>query len=496
MERVLCQCAACDAKVGLYTNLWLQIGKGYYSPVLDDEAEAAHVVKGSQRDGEEGTLVAECVLQDIACSQCDANIGLKCVSSPVNHVLPSNRVLFRQAAVRVLSRHRGRKPVETQFKVQRVLKIKEASTPAAAGPPAPVFTPTSHVEPFESSSAPEIFERMQAELDLQRGDLDRIDTAAFSVVSSFNTSVTRIDMELEKLGDTMRSLRRELEANRNDISPIKSTLDELEARSNDKTVVRGLEEQMEIADAALAAVRQLAQEAHIRENELQSELQSTKKDVRLLQEEAVVLSREVATAKQAAEKSATAAATHAQDMAVLRSEMRQMRETLRKQERHVDNAPSHSADEVQILSSNISKLASRMSDFSNLQMHLDLFSLRLQRLEGRPVEQSKRPADDLDAVPGSSPTSRKRPARAVEPDPVLETPSRSIVVDDIEDTVHVAANSPRQRRPSTARQQAKHPLSSGSKASRVANTGTPGRRGVRRTLPAASYDHIYTPPDD
>jgi hypothetical protein len=337
---------------------------------------------------------------------------------------------------------------------------------------------------------------MQAELDLQRGDLDRIDTAAFSVVSSFNTSVTRIDMELEKLGDTMRSLSRELEANRNDISPIKSTLDELEARSNDKTVVRGLEEQMEIADAALAAVRQLAQEAHIRENELQSELQSTKKDVRLLQEEAVVLRREVATAKQAVEKSATAAATHAQDMAVLRSEMRQMRETLRKQERHVDDAPSHSADEVQILSSNISKLASRMSEFSNLQMHLDLFSLRLQRLEGRPVEQPKRPADDFDAVPGSSPTSRKRPARAVEPDPVLETPSRSIVVDDIEDTVHVAANSPRQRRPSTARQQAKHPLSSGSKASRVANTGTPGRRGVRRTLPAASYDHIYTPPDD
>jgi hypothetical protein len=59
MERVLCQCAACDAKVGIYTNLWLQIGKGYYCPVLNDEAEAAHVVKGSQRDGEEGTLVAE-----------------------------------------------------------------------------------------------------------------------------------------------------------------------------------------------------------------------------------------------------------------------------------------------------------------------------------------------------------------------------------------------------------------------------------------------------
>lgn len=59
METVFCECKKCDAAIGRFTNLWTQIGKSYFSPVMEPEDDLAVQYQGTVRIGEQGTLVAE-----------------------------------------------------------------------------------------------------------------------------------------------------------------------------------------------------------------------------------------------------------------------------------------------------------------------------------------------------------------------------------------------------------------------------------------------------
>lgn len=59
METVFCECKKCDAAIGRFTNLWTQIGKSYFSPVMEPEDDLAVQYQGSVRIGDQGTLVAE-----------------------------------------------------------------------------------------------------------------------------------------------------------------------------------------------------------------------------------------------------------------------------------------------------------------------------------------------------------------------------------------------------------------------------------------------------
>jgi hypothetical protein len=59
METVFCECKKCDAAIGRFANLWTQIGKSYFSPVMEPEDDLAVQYQGAVRIGEQGTLVAE-----------------------------------------------------------------------------------------------------------------------------------------------------------------------------------------------------------------------------------------------------------------------------------------------------------------------------------------------------------------------------------------------------------------------------------------------------
>jgi hypothetical protein len=59
METVFYECKKCDAPVGRFVNLWTQIGKSYFSPVVEPEDDLAVQSHGAVRIGERGTLVEE-----------------------------------------------------------------------------------------------------------------------------------------------------------------------------------------------------------------------------------------------------------------------------------------------------------------------------------------------------------------------------------------------------------------------------------------------------
>lgn len=349
---------------------------------------------------------------------------------------------------------------------------------------------------------------MQAELDLQRGDIDRIDTAAFSVVSSFNTAVTRIDMEMEKLNDTMKNMRRDLEGYQSEMAPLKSGFENLKSSIHDQGSVKRLEERIDSASGAVAAVRKLTQEAQVRENKLQGELQAAKKDLRLLQQETASLRQEVTATKKAAKDSAAASNSAARDIAVLQAEMRQMRDSFeQEQERTKRSNPTssaYSAEEVQILSTSIAKLADRTNHFEALQMQFDLFKPRIQRLEGRvsAVEDSREMSQERIRTKASHVPSglyeeanpRKRHAAGSDTGPAVETPKKRQTV--IKDTVHVATSPV--ARPSAHKQARKETFSSGSSTARLTKTGAVDKRTMKRARKPSwkEADSIYTPPDD
>lgn len=59
METIFCECKKCDAAIGRFANLWTQIGKSYFSPVIEPEDDLAVQYLDTVRIGEQDTLVAE-----------------------------------------------------------------------------------------------------------------------------------------------------------------------------------------------------------------------------------------------------------------------------------------------------------------------------------------------------------------------------------------------------------------------------------------------------
>lgn len=310
---------------------------------------------------------------------------------------------------------RGRNVRDVKPNVHRVLKLKDGTKTAKA--PSSPSTPQGDMDTpsrggfRDDVSGSVVLEQLQADLVLQRDDIDRIDSAAYQVVSSFDSAVSRIDHEMDRLNGTMRDLQRDIDDNREALAPVRTDLEAQMTRANDdtKSLVEGLGSRIKSAADSAGAARERADKAKSGVDTLRADLQAARRDMRTLQGEMTALKKEVAAAKREAPSPEAVASKEeqqkqAREIAVLKSEMRQMRETMKQQaqeqekwaKRRPDPAPipasvSHSPRELEILSSSITRLATRTNQVDSLEMKFDLFEPRMQRLEGR-----------MDAVEGGS----------------------------------------------------------------------------------------------
>ncbi|KAK5654769.1 hypothetical protein OQA88_6805 [Cercophora sp. LCS_1] len=364
MESVYCNCKKCDTTIGLFINLWTRIGKSYYSPIVDPDGELAVRPDGDTRIGETDTLVEECHLQDIVCFDCSAVVGLKCVETPVNHVLDENQVLLRLASVELLSRD-GQ---EVEFKTKRVLDVKEPSKVNTNR-----FTDLPNGSGFNASTFPQFVDlvQLQADLDGQRQDIDRIDNEGFEAVAALDKRVNRIDVTVTKFTDALSNHRRDLVGVQKSITSFKTELGQTKQASQD-AVVAGLEEKLNATDGALTEVRR---DFGTLEGRLRKELSSLRTEIRQCKQGIEELKADV--------RDRVSTHDHAQDMAALRNEMAQMR-------RQMDEMRSRGADraaapfpskELDILTSNISNIRNRASQVETLQMEFEILKGRVERVE-------------------------------------------------------------------------------------------------------------------
>ncbi|KAK1827208.1 hypothetical protein QBC39DRAFT_267529 [Podospora conica] len=385
MESVYCNCKQCSATIGLFVNLWTQIGKSYFSPVIAPDDSPAVLREGASRMGEKGTLVEECHLQDIACASCNVILGLQCLETPVNHVLDEDQLLLRLASVELLTKD-GQ---EAEFNAKRVLDVREPSKVSASN-----FPGASPSSAFGASSFHEIQDLVQIQNDLkaQREDIKRIDSNGFKIVSALDTRVVRIEEQVTKLKDSLGSFRSDIAGTQEDLASLKAEVGEVKRAAQNKGPVAGLEKRLKSTDAALQDIRQDVGALEEKFGELSGvnlELQRQKKEIDALKSDI---------------RSRTLARDHAKDMAALRTEMLQMRRQMDEmRSKTVERvAAPFPAKELDILASNIAKVGARANQVETLQMEFEILKGRIERSE------ASRQASD-DRVAGHTTEARNLP---------------------------------------------------------------------------------------
>ncbi|KAL7810531.1 hypothetical protein V8C44DRAFT_350113 [Trichoderma aethiopicum] len=365
MDLVAVRCAKCDSTLTTLVNFWTQIGKKYITPVayVEDKAEADKIAAtGTVRVGDGGTLVEGC-----------------------------GQIIFRITSILLKPATDLRRKAEP--KIQRILQLR--GQPATTPQPKSSTPLNGRASPRKDEAPPSraSFDiiQIQADLEAQQDEIQRIGTAGFQVMSAFDSTVARFEKQMRQLSDAVAIVRREGEGQQADIKSLKTQMSDAKWSSSGDgdAVVARLDQQLQTTDRVVTELRQLIKKSQTETGSLRKELSAAQKEIAEVKRANVRLKKDADEAKQVAQEGVTTSKMYASEVASLRREMAQLRSELAQQQdmrRHnssVDEDPSISSHQLDILASNISKIGNRASQVESLQMEFDLFRTRMQRLEAR-----------------------------------------------------------------------------------------------------------------
>ncbi|KAK0671159.1 hypothetical protein QBC41DRAFT_344828 [Cercophora samala] len=399
MKTVSCKCKKCQRAVGIFSNLWIQVGKSYLGPVVEPDGELAIRCEGKLRMGDTGTLVEGCHLQNFICDSCAAVLGFRCIQTPVNHVFDDNQVLLRIASVILLDTEGD----DIELEIKRVLNINEPSKTNTDGVPDPSSNFPGTVE----------FQQLKFDLEGQKEYLKRIDNNGFKIVAGLDKRVGRIEIDVKTLHATVGGFKEGIRGVQEGLKSVKSELDGFAKSGTEKRAAfKSLESQLSSINGSLETIQHqaagLTEEMRKEVSDLKNRLQETIEELDMLRSEI---------------NESISADSHARDMAAIRTEIAQLRRELRsvrtgESDRVVPSFPSR---ELEILTSNIAKIGNRASQVETLQMEFEILKGRVDRAEAnREASHSRRvtyPLDPETLLPNS--VTRKRASS-----PKLETVSK------------------------------------------------------------------------
>ncbi|KAL6878609.1 hypothetical protein J3F83DRAFT_758491 [Trichoderma novae-zelandiae] len=401
MDPIAVRCAQCDATLGTLVNLWTQIGKKYITPVayVEDKAEADKIAAtGAVRVGDADTLVEGC-----------------------------GQIIFRITSITLKIATDLRRKAEP--KIQRILQLRgqSATTPAK---PSPFNGKAAQNEEAPPSRDRFDIIQIQADLEAQQDEIQRIGTAGFQVMSTFDSTVARFEKQMRQLGESVANVRRDGEGQQADIKSLKTQMSDAKWSGDGDAVVARLDQQLQTTDRVVTELRQMIKKSHTEAASLRGELTAAQKEMAEVKRAHARLKKDADEATQVAQEGVAASKMYASEVASLRREVAQLRSEVAQQQQDthhssVDQDPSISSHQLDILASNISKIGNRASQVESLQMEFDLFRTRMQRLEARvasgtpnPSRKDIRPSfgdyENLSAAEGSqshygSTTRQKRP---------------------------------------------------------------------------------------
>ncbi|OAA60965.1 hypothetical protein SPI_04989 [Niveomyces insectorum RCEF 264] len=417
METIQCICRHCQVPLGRFINLWTQIGKSYYSPLVAPDACLQVGVHGTPRVGEKATLVEGCHLQDIACQKCKTVVGIECLAAPINHVLDKGQILLRKTVIRAIHGTNG-SPVE--LVVKRFLDLR-GSRRTSGGPESAHSNghPSRYAADDSASAASGVVDDdddladMQAQIETQRVDIERIDRAGYEIVAAMDAAVQRIGGEVTGLQEALNRVRRDLGDNRAETSALQADLRAVKdlMHTNDKANKSGAKSTTALVDRLCAQAQAAGETLATVKGDLSTTAAQLRKELAALKTEFQRVKRELAATKKSTAETASRSTVEngrqAQEMAKLRATVTDMRRQLQKDQQERAAAASATAAaaaakrsgsaaqgplafgarELDIFTSNLAKIGSRASQVETLQMELALLKGRVQRLESQPHDE-------------------------------------------------------------------------------------------------------------
>ncbi|KAL1845222.1 hypothetical protein VTK73DRAFT_855 [Phialemonium thermophilum] len=211
--------------------------------------------------------------------------------------------------------------------------------------------------------------RLRADLEAQKGDIERIDSAGFRMVAAINESVSRLESDMAKMRHALTEAQRETRGNQDDLASLKSDLKDVRLLAQDRTAVAELADQMRAAQAAMGEVRKSVDGTVSRMRDDLVDMKSrlhrhteSLDDLRSLVSDCI-------SARDHNEK----------DVAAIRAELAQLRKQM--DEGRTKQSESFPSRELDILTSSIAKIGNRASQVESLQMEFAILKGRVERIE-------------------------------------------------------------------------------------------------------------------
>ncbi|KAI0817794.1 hypothetical protein GGR55DRAFT_40125 [Xylaria sp. FL0064] len=398
METVSISCSRCNHHLGALLNLWTQIGKGYISPIVQAELPLDMRTEGAIQRGEKGTIVHNCRVQGLVCTQCSSTLGSKCLSSTINHVLHEGALLLRISSIQIKdpNSHVTIEPI-----IQRVLSLKNPPVrDSEDSGPSSTFSEGYNNEQAANDN-PQLSHILN-EIDAQGEKLEQLDTAGYQIIASFNQSVQHMNEAIRNLQKDMtrmtgdlsgnsaktRSLTAEILSTKTEIEDIRRALQPLTAQSHLEQAPYSVKNAVVEASASLRVeFSDIWGKHQQRLNLLGSELENMQRNLTSLQ---TLLENVNITANAAS----SASGANTDEIAALRTELGQLRQELARERSYSSTNPAF-PHEMDILTSNITKIGQRASQVETLQMEFELLKGHLQRIEAQVPTWERKPTADL-----------------------------------------------------------------------------------------------------
>lgn len=280
--------------------------------------------------------------------------------------------------------------------IQRTLQLRDQSTAAQAKPSTASGKSAHQNETTPSRDRFDIMQ-IQADLEVQQDEIQRIGVAGFQVMSNFDSTVARLEKQMRQLSESIASVRRDGEGQQADLKSLKTQMSDAKRNGqNDDGVVARLDQQLQTTDKVVTELRQMIQKSKSETTGLRSELKAAQKEITEVKKANARLKQDAEEAKQVAQEGIATSKLYASEVASLRREITQLRSDLAQEnDNHHSSAgedPSISSHQLDILASNISKIGNRASQVESLQMEFDLFRTRIQRLESRMANGTPNPS--------------------------------------------------------------------------------------------------------
>ncbi|KAI0433667.1 hypothetical protein F5Y09DRAFT_350962 [Xylaria sp. FL1042] len=401
METVSIFCSRCDHRFGALLNLWTQIGKGYISPIVQAEIPLDISPGGAIQDGEKGTIVDNCRVQGLVCTQCGSTLGSKCLSSAINHVLHEGSLILRASSIQIKdpNSHVTIKPI-----IQRVLSLKN--------PPVRDSEDNSHSSTFsqgysykQAANDNPRLNHILNEIDAQGEKLEQIDTAGYQIVASFNQSVQHMNETIRNLQNDMtgmtgklsdnsaktRSLTDEILSTKTEIEDIKRALQPLTTQGHLEREPYSIKKAVIEANASLRVEFDDTWEKH------QQKLSLLGSELENIERSLIGLRTLLEGVNITANAASSATSTNTEEIAALRTELEQLRQELARERPYRSSSTNlaFTPHEIDILTRNITKIGQKAGQVESLQMEFELLKGRLQRMEAQAPTWEREPAAGL-----------------------------------------------------------------------------------------------------